>query len=94
MRTGDRRARRRLASSSLREKWRSQNTIYRKGRFSLPIPSFVFDLFPHRWEDPAFFDDLEVYDGPYIGVVRENPPEFVRDGLKTYEAVLHRAGRR
>ncbi len=78
-------------ASRLREKWRSQNAIYGAGRLKLPIPGFVFDLFPHRWDDPGFFDDLEVYEGPYIKAVLENQQEFVRDGLKTYEAVLRRS---
>jgi hypothetical protein len=74
----------------LREKWRSQNAIYRTSRFAVPLPSFVFDLFPHRWNDPGFFEDLDVYDGPFIRAVLENPREFVRDGLQTYEEVRKR----
>lgn len=74
-------------ASRLREKWRSQNAIYRTGRLTLPIPSFVFDLLPHRWNDPGFLGDLEPYEGPYIRPVLENPHEFVRDGMQTYETV-------
>jgi glycosyltransferase involved in cell wall biosynthesis len=77
-------------ASRLREKWRSQNAIYRTSRFAVPLPSFVFDLFPHRWNDPGFFEDLDVYDGPFIRAVLENPREFVRDGLQTYEEVRKR----
>ena len=69
----------------------TRTPVYRAGRFKLPIPGFLFDLFPHRWDDPQFFDDLEVYEGPYIKAVLENPREFVRDGLKTYEAVVQRS---
>jgi glycosyltransferase involved in cell wall biosynthesis len=77
-------------ASRLREKWRSQNRMYKARRFGLSVPGFVFDLFPHRWDDPAFFDDLEAYEGPYIRPVRDNPKEFVRDGMQTYEAILQR----
>jgi glycosyltransferase involved in cell wall biosynthesis len=80
-------------ASRLREKWRSQNNIYGSSRFKLPIPGFVFDLLPHRWDDPAYLDGLACYDGPYIQPVLENPDEFVRDGMKTYEAVKARTRR-
>ena len=80
-------------ASRLRQKWRSQNAIYSKGRWRLPIPGFMFDLFPHRWDDPAFFGDLAIYDGPYIRPVMDDPDEFVRDGLSTYEALRSHAAR-
>lgn len=71
-------------ASRLREKWRAQNRIYRTGRFSLPLPSFLFDLMPHRWDDPAYLPDLAAYEGQVIAPVREDPAEFVRDGGDTY----------
>ena len=52
----------------------------------------MFDLFPHKWDDPGFFADLAVYEGPYIRAVLDDPSEFVRDGLTTYDA-LRRAGK-
>lgn len=69
-------------ASRLRQKWRSQNTIYESRRFKLPIPGVVFDLFPHRWDDADILPHLRLYDGPYIKAVRDNPSEFVRDDLR------------
>ena len=76
--------------SRLREKWRAQNRIYGSRRFSLPIPSFVFDLLPHRWEDAAYLPDLAAYDGPLIAAVRDDPDEFVRDRGRTYKRLTGR----
>jgi glycosyltransferase involved in cell wall biosynthesis len=74
----------------LREKWRNQQgRVY--GTMRVPIPKILFRWLPHRWDDPQFFGDLSVYEGPYVRAVRENPQEFVRDGMKTYEAVLRRS---
>ena len=44
------------------------------------VPSFLFDLFPHRWADPQFLPDLKIYEGPFLRAVRENPeePRFLR----------------
>jgi glycosyltransferase involved in cell wall biosynthesis len=73
----------------LREKWRNQQgRVY--GTMRLPLPNFVFRWLPHRWDDPDFFDYLEVYDGPYIRAVVEDPDEFVRDDFRTYDAVRAR----
>jgi len=73
----------------LREKWRNQQgRVY--GTMRIPIPTFLFRWLPHRWEDPDFFEHMEVYEGPYIRAVIEDPQEFVRDRFKTYEAVLKR----
>ena len=78
-------------AARLREKWRKQGEMYR-GKRGLPIPSFVFDLMPHRWEDPMYMPDLRIFDGPYIKAVLDDPAEFTRDGMATYRA-LQRAGR-
>ncbi len=74
----------------LREKWRNiLGNIYAKHFGGTPknlsIPAFVFDIFPHKWLDRQFLSDLRLYDGKYIGPVRDNPDEFVRDKYKTYD---------
>ena len=66
----------------LREKWHWQSRFYLKTiKNRIKIPKFLFRLFPHRWDDPQFLDNLEIYKGPYIKAVRENPKGFVRDNL-------------
>lgn len=65
----------------LREKWHIQAKMYGKGRW-FRVPSWVFDWLPHKWDDPEIVDNLEIYEGPYIKAVRENPDEFVRDGMR------------
>ena len=73
------------SAARLREKWRNlQGNLHNSRRKWFRVPSFVFDWFPHKWADPQFLPDLEVYEGPYIQAVRENPDEFVRDGLSLY----------
>jgi hypothetical protein len=46
------------------------------------MPAWLFNLFPHRWDDPDIFPFLQLYDGPYLKAVRENPGEFVRDDFR------------
>lgn len=73
-------------AARLRHKWRIQkleNVDNRRNR----IPGFVFDFLPHDWKDRDFLDDLAAYEGPYIKAVRENPDEFVRDGMTLYDYV-------
>jgi glycosyltransferase involved in cell wall biosynthesis len=77
-------------ASRLREKWRAQNRIYSAGRFSLPLPSFVFDFLPHQWADPHYLPGLAPYEGPVIAAVRSDPGEFIRDGGKTYTRLTGR----
>jgi len=67
----------------LREKWRKQYLRNFKRKWDW-LPGFLFRLFPHRWDDPYFLNDLEIYEGPYIRAVRENPQEFIRDNLFLY----------
>lgn len=75
----------------LRQKWRNlQGRLHQNRRQRLPLPSFLFDWFPHRWQDPAYLADLSIYDGPLISAVIANPEEFVRDGLSTYEFLVKR----
>ena len=77
-------------ASRLREKWRTQSRMYVRQRFRLPVPSFVFDLLPHRWEDPAYFAGLKPYEGPVIAAVRADPAEFTRDGGALYKRLTGR----
>jgi glycosyltransferase involved in cell wall biosynthesis len=69
----------------LRQKWRVQAKQHdsEKPRWNR-IPGFVFDVFPHRWDDPDCLKDLAIYDGPHIQAVRDNPNEFVRDEFWLY----------
>jgi glycosyltransferase involved in cell wall biosynthesis len=77
----------------LREKWRNiQSHMYRQNRLGrwLKVPSAVFSLLPHRWDDPYYLPDLAIYPGPHIKAVRDDPEEFVRDGMKMYEMLANR----
>ena len=70
----------------LREKWRNmRGRLYNAEQPRFRLPSFLFNLFPHDWADPDYLPYLRVYDGPYVKAVRDNPAEFVRDGLKLYK---------
>jgi Glycosyl transferase family 2 len=77
-------------AARLREKWLAQSVMYGQRRWRLPLPSWLFDLMPHRWDDPMFLPDLAVYSGPLIKAVRDDPDEFTRDGMKTYRTLLDR----
>jgi glycosyltransferase involved in cell wall biosynthesis len=70
-------------AARLRQKWRTQG---RQHNAAAPkwdrTPSFLFDLFPHKWSDPDVLGDMGVYDGPHIKAVRDDPDEFVRDGFQ------------
>jgi glycosyltransferase involved in cell wall biosynthesis len=72
-------------ASRLRQKWRTQA---RQHNAAAPrwdkTPSFLFDLFPHKWDDEDFMQYLQVYEGPFLQVVRDNPSEFVRDDFWLY----------
>ncbi len=77
-------------AARLREKWKNlQGSMHLGRRKWFNLPSFLFNWLPHDWNDPQFVPDLEVYDGPFIHAVRENPNEFVRDRY----ALLHRLRR-
>lgn len=75
----------------LRQKWRKQKLRNDNNKWDF-VPDFVFNLFPHNWLDPYFLDSLELYDGPYIRAVRENPQEFIRDSLRTYQYLQKKRG--
>jgi len=76
----------------LREKWHWQSRFYiRTIKNRIKIPKIFFRLFPHKWDDPHFLDDLEIYEGPYIKTVRENPDEFVRDDFYLYHLLVNKS---
>jgi len=52
---------------------------HRDRKTILQLPKRVFDLFPYNWMDSEIFEDLRIYPGPYMNIVKENPSEFVRD---------------
>jgi glycosyltransferase involved in cell wall biosynthesis len=63
----------------LRQAWWSQGR-FRTGRsIWVQPPQFVFDLFPLKWADPDFIDDLAIYEGPTVKAVRDDPDRFARD---------------
>jgi glycosyltransferase involved in cell wall biosynthesis len=67
----------------LRQRWRTQYRMYHDERPHWSrLPGFVFDLLPYGWADDDMLRDLAIYEGPFIRPVREDPGEFVRDGLK------------
>ena len=68
-------------ASRLREKWRAQLKANQARKNWFNLPGFVFNILPHKWEDPDILNDLAVYEGRVIRAVRENPDEFVRDGF-------------
>ncbi len=70
----------------LRQKWRTQAKQHdmRKPTWDR-LPGFVFNMFPHKWDDPDVEGKLATYEGPYIQAVRDDPDEFVRDGFTMYD---------
>jgi hypothetical protein len=73
-------------AARLRQKWRVQAKQHSTSRPTWDkTPGFVFDMFPHRWDDPDFLPDLAIYEGPDIKAVREDPAEFTRDDMWLYE---------
>lgn len=70
----------------LRHKWHIQARQHRnQNPFWSKMPNFLFNLFPHRWDDPDLLPTLGVYDGPFIQAVQDDPQEFVRDKLYLYK---------
>jgi glycosyltransferase involved in cell wall biosynthesis len=69
----------------LRQKWNNASQSNRGHWQRFQFPAFLFNLFPHKWKDPDYLDKLEIYEGPYVKAVRDNPKEFVRDGFQLYE---------
>jgi len=74
----------------LRQKWNIVSQASRGIWHRFQRPAFLFNLFPHKWKDIDYLDKLEIYEGPYIKVVRDNPNEFVRDGFQLYNYLKSR----
>lgn len=76
-------------AARLRQKWRIQHFMHRHGSTKTArwdwVPGFVFDLFPHRWDDPEIMPYLVIYNGPFVKAVKDKPGEFVRDGFKVFD---------
>ena len=80
-------------AGTLREAWWSAGR-FRAGRsIQFQPPRFVFDLFPHKWNDPDFLPYMTVYDGPFIKAVRDDPRRFVRDGFELLDLLGRRPAR-
>jgi glycosyltransferase involved in cell wall biosynthesis len=79
-------------AARLRQKWRTQAKQHNPDRPSWDrVPGFMFDVFPHRWDDPDVLPYLEVYEGPHVQAVRDDPAEFTRDDLWLYEQLRKKA---
>jgi glycosyltransferase involved in cell wall biosynthesis len=76
----------------LRQKWRTQAKQHGARPKWDRTPGFLFNLFPHSWQDADFLGNLAPYDGPHIQAVREDPGEFVRDRFELLRMLNHRAG--
>jgi glycosyltransferase involved in cell wall biosynthesis len=75
----------------LRQKWRTQSRQHNEAKPRWDwVPGFVFNWLPHDWNDPDFFERLQVYDGPYIQAVRDNPQEFTRDDMQLIDLLAKR----
>ena len=69
----------------LRQKWRTQARQHDETNPRWDkVPRFVFNMFPHKWNDPDFLDNLAIYEGPYLQAVRDDPAEFTRDDFWLY----------
>lgn len=69
----------------LRQKWRNDGAMKSAKPHFDRVPSFVYNLMPYDWFDEDFLPDLEIYEGPYVKAVRDDPDEFVRDGMKVFD---------
>jgi glycosyltransferase involved in cell wall biosynthesis len=73
-------------AARLRQKWRVQAKQHDAAKPTWDrTPGFMFDMFPYRWDDPDYLPRLEVYEGPYIQAVRDDPEEFTRDDHALYQ---------
>jgi glycosyltransferase involved in cell wall biosynthesis len=78
-------------AARLRQKWRVQAKQHDPAAPAWDrTPGVLFDLFPHRWNDPDLLSNLAIYEGPHIGAVREDPGEFTRDDMWLYEHLAQR----
>lgn len=70
----------------LRQKWRTQHMQHNVNNPKWDkVPGFVFNMFPHKWDDADFMKDLAIYEGQPVQAVRDDPDEFVRDDFWVYE---------
>lgn len=53
-------------------------------------PGILFDAFPHQWDDPDFLEDLQIFEGPFVKAVRDNPDEFTRDDMMLCDLLKER----
>lgn len=75
----------------LRQKWRVQAQQHDAARPRWDkVPAMVYDMFPHQWDDRDFLQLLDIYEGPYIQAVRDDPAEFTRDDMWLYEYLRRR----
>jgi glycosyltransferase involved in cell wall biosynthesis len=73
-------------AARLRQKWRTQAKQHNEAKPRWDrVPAFVFNLFPHKWEDPDCLPDLAIYDGPHMQCVLDDPDEFVRDDFRIFD---------
>lgn len=77
-------------AARLREKWRIQKNRNSNNAWANFIPSFFFDLLPHKWTDIQFINDLDTFEGPFINAVLKNPKEFIRDNMELYDFLKQR----
>jgi glycosyltransferase involved in cell wall biosynthesis len=71
-----------MRPARLRQKWRVQTKLKSSAATWDWIPGFIYNILPHDWFDTDFINDLAIYDGPFVKAVRDDPDEFVRDGLR------------
>lgn len=77
-------------AATLRYKWWVQGRAVSGRSTRIRPPRFLFNLFPHKWEDPQFFDDLQIYDGQDIKAVVDDPAEFTRDSMRLLRTLKSR----
>lgn len=77
-------------AATLRQKWWIQGRAVAGKPARRPPPMLLFRLFPHDWRDPQFFPDLQIYGGPDIAAVKDDPKEFTRDRMKLVRAIQSR----
>jgi glycosyltransferase involved in cell wall biosynthesis len=79
-------------AARLRQKWRTQAKQHDPKKPTWDrTPGVMFDMFPHRWDDPDLLPTLDVYEGPHIKAVRDDPAEFIRDDMWLYHHLKQRA---
>jgi glycosyltransferase involved in cell wall biosynthesis len=74
----------------LRQKWRIQSRAHSARPTWDRLPSFLFNIMPHKWDDPSILPTLGLYEGPFIKAVQDNPEAFVRDEFMTYKLLSSR----